>query len=292
MVGVAIRNKIDDNGLMENTKPIRKIAVVTGASSGIGAATALRLAAEGYYPVITARRSDRLDDLISQMKENGYDGLAIPGDICDPETCHKVIKKAASLGNLEVVVANAGVGYNGAFDAMTDDDVSQMVNVNLMGVLRLVKEALPIMKEAKAGKIVIVASVVSRVASPKNAVYTAVKHAAVGFADALRLEVGAYGIRVISILPGFTKTEFSDSMLRQQERPFDVVKKFWPFSSSEEIAEVIIRRIKNPRAEVVIGGLNTLAVLAARLFPRALYFLIGSIQNMGQQVPTDESERS
>lgn len=259
----------------------RRVAIVTGASAGIGAATARRLAAEGYAVVITARRADRLQALAAELRAAGHEVESVPGDIRDPAICRSVVERAAAWGSLEAVVANAGVGYTGPFAAMTDDEMRQMVDVNLMGVLRIVRDAIP---ELSPGAVlVLVGSVLSRIATPHNAVYCATKHALAGFADSLRLELRRDGVRVVHVMPGYTDTEFFDVQLRRERRAIDAVKKYWFFFSADQVADVIARRIRNPRAEVVVGAVNAAIVWVGTRFPSVLKGLVAFVDDLSER---------
>lgn len=265
---------------------MRRVAVVTGASSGIGRATAKKLAEDGYAVLVTARRKELLDALVEEIISDGGEAVAVQGDISLHAHCEEIVRRAADWGQLEVFVANAGVGYSGPFELMADEEIRQLIDVNLLGVLRPIREAIPAMKE-QGGKIVIIGSVLSRLSTPGNAVYCATKHALVGFADALRLEVGHLGIRIISVLPGYTYTEFFDAAIHRGERSIDTVKSFLPktgifsiFHSSEDVAEVISRRIRRPKAEVVVGAANTAIVFIGTRFPgffRRALTLVGNM---------------
>lgn len=256
---------------------LRTVALVTGASAGIGEATARRLARDGYSVVLSARRQERLEEIAEEIRSEGGEALVIAGDITSSRFCRQVVSEAAAWGRLDVLVANAGVGSTGMFDEMTDKDIRQLIDVNLLGVLRTVKEAIPVMRDYETGKIVIVGSVLSRLTTSHNAVYCATKHGVVGFADSLRPEVRDSGIRVISVLPGYTDTEFFDVMLNTVERPVDAIKKKWFFHPPEAVADVISRRIRSPRAEVVVGAVNTAVVWFGVRFPKTFGWLFETV---------------
>lgn len=259
----------------------RRVAVITGASSGIGAAAARRLAADGYAVFLTARRGDRLATLAEELRAGGHEVDYVPGDIRDEATCRLVVDRAAAWGRIEAVVANAGVGYTGPFVEMTDDQMRHMVDVNLMGVLRIVKHALP--RLSSGAVLVLVGSVLSRVATPHNALYCATKHALAGFADALRLELRRSRIRVVHVMPGYTDTEFFDVQLRRERRAIDAVKKYWFFFSPDEVAAIIARRIRSPRAEVVVGTFNAAVVWVGTRFPSVLRGLIACVDDLSER---------
>jgi short-subunit dehydrogenase len=261
----------------------KPVALVTGASSGIGEATAKRLAADGYAVAISARRADRLEALAERIRGSGGEALVLPGDITDATFARAVVRAADEWGGLEVVVANAGMGYTGPYELMTDEEMRRLIDTNILGVFRPVQEAIAPMRARGGGKIVIIGSVLSRVATPGSAVYCATKHAVVGFADSLRHEVRRDGIRVISVLPGYTSTEFFDAMIQRGERAVDVVKEYWFFHSSENVADVIARRIAYPCSEVVVGAANTAIVLFATRFPSVFHAVLTQIDRLASK---------
>ncbi len=270
------------------TESNRRVAVVTGASAGIGAATARRLAAAGYAVFLTARRAERLDALVEELRGAGHEADRLVGDIREDGVCHAIIDRAAAWGRLEVVVANAGVGYTGPFAEMTDDQMRQLVDVNLMGVLRIVRHAIPRLEEE--ARLVVVGSVLSRIATPHNAVYCATKHALAGFCDSLRLELRRARVRVIHVMPGYTDTEFFDAQLRRERRAIDAVKKFWFFHGPDAVASVIERRIQRPRAEVVVGGLNAAVVWLGTRFPSVLRGLVMVVDELAEKKAAAEAD--
>lgn len=268
---------------MSEQQASRPVAVVTGASAGIGAATARRLVAAGYAVVVAARRGERLERLAGEIRESGGEALAVPGDLADAAFCRRLIAEAAAWGELEVLVANAGMGYSGAFTDMADEEIRRLVDVNLLGVVRTVHAALPIMRARGGGRIVMVGSVLSRITTPGAAVYCATKHALVGFADSLRYEVRRDHIRIISILPGYTSTEFFDAMISRGKRGVDKVKRFWFFHSPDDVAEVIARRLEQPVAEAVVGVLNAAVVFLGTRFPAGYRGLMTAIDSLSER---------
>lgn len=257
-----------------------KVAIVTGASAGIGEATARRLAAEGYAVLVTARRVERLECLVAEIRAAGGEAKALAGDIRDAVFCRRLVEESAAWGELEILVANAGMGYSGPFAEMGDDEMLQLIEINVLGVLRTIHAAIPIMRVRRRGTIVIVGSVLSRIATPGAAVYCATKHAVAGFADALRLELRDDLIRVVTILPGYTATEFFDVMIRRGERAVDKIKKYSFFHSADDVARVIVRRIARPVDEVVVGLMNTMIVFAGTRFPGPFRRLIGLVDRV------------
>jgi NADP-dependent 3-hydroxy acid dehydrogenase YdfG len=185
----------------------RPVAVVTGASSGIGAATARRLAAEGFHVVVGARRRDRLDGLAKEI-----DGTAVTLDVTSDESVAELASAVAGLGApCRVLVNNAG-GAKGLdpIERANLADWQWMFDVNVLGTLRVTKALLPALEASRAGHVVVIGSTAGRTVYEGGAGYTGAKHAAAAFGETLRLELNGRPVRVTEIAPGMVQTdEFS-----------------------------------------------------------------------------------
>jgi NADP-dependent 3-hydroxy acid dehydrogenase YdfG len=185
-----------------------KVAAVTGASSGIGAATAKALAGAGAAVALGARRVDRLEALASGIDESGGHALAIELDVAKEQSANAFVAEAKSqLGGLDILVNNAGVMLLGPVEGAPTDQWRTMVNVNVLGLLYCTHAALPVMREAGGGHIVNISSVAGRSANAGSAVYNLTKFGVGAFSEALRQEVSPAGIRTTIIEPGFVDTE-------------------------------------------------------------------------------------
>lgn len=183
------------------------VAVVTGASAGIGRATAWRLAAGGAAVVVAARRAERLEDLAAQIEGRGGRALAVATDVTDRgafETLHA--RTIEAFGRCDVLVNDAGVA-GGPFERLTAGDIDRIVATNLLGVLHGTHVFLPAMTEAGRGHVVNVASLAGRFALPGSAVYSATKHAVVAFSESLDMTARLRGVRVTALNPAFVPTE-------------------------------------------------------------------------------------
>lgn len=184
------------------------VVVVTGASSGIGWATARAFAKAGSHVAIAARRQERLDRLAAEVRSLGRQALSVRCDVRDPaqvESLREQVRQA--YGRCDVLVNNAGIAGQGLFASESLEAVQAVVETNLMGVLYCTMAFLPMMEAAGRGHVVNIASLAGRFAIPGAAVYSATKHAVVAFSESLHFEVSPRGILVTSVNPGLVATE-------------------------------------------------------------------------------------
>lgn len=184
-----------------------KVVAITGASSGIGEATALHLAARGASVVLAARRVERLASVVERITDAGGEAIAVETDVRSREALHALVASARSrFGRLDVLHQNAGSMAVSPFDALDVDGWQQMVDVNLVGVLNGIAAALPVFREQGSGHFVHTASTSAHRIVPAQGVYAATKTAVRVLSEALRQESGT-GLRVTVVSPGFTATE-------------------------------------------------------------------------------------
>jgi NADP-dependent 3-hydroxy acid dehydrogenase YdfG len=183
-------------------------AVITGASSGIGEATALAFADAGATVALGARRKDRLEDLAKRIGDEGGTAHAFEVDVGDEAAARSFIEGAAEqMGGLDILVNNAGVMLLGPVEGGDTDEWRQMINVNVLGLLYCTQVAMPLIRDSGGGNIVNISSVAGRVAAMGAGVYNFTKFGVVGFSEALRQEAMHSGIRVTVVEPGFVETE-------------------------------------------------------------------------------------
>jgi NADP-dependent 3-hydroxy acid dehydrogenase YdfG len=218
-----------------------RTAVVTGASSGIGAATAARLAAEGFDVVLGARRLDRLTPLAESIG-----GRAVPLDVTDPDS---VSAFAAAVERVDVLVNNAGGAFDAAQVADADLDAwSRSLEVNVLGTVRLTKALLPALRAAGGGDVVFVSSTAALVSYEGGASYTAAKHGVHTLAETLRLELNGEPVRVIEIAPGMVRTEeFTLNRLGSAEAAAAVYRGVSEPLVAEDIADCIAWTVTRPQ---------------------------------------------
>jgi NADP-dependent 3-hydroxy acid dehydrogenase YdfG len=190
-----------------------QIALVTGASSGIGEATAMALAAAGATVAVCARRRERLEALVRRIEAAGGRALALPGDVADEAVAAALVEQViAHFGRLDILVNSAGIVQAGGIAGADTAEYRRVFEVNLLATLYTCRAALGPMKRQGSGDIVNVSSLAARKSGPGFNAYSASKHALNAMTDGLRQEVGGSGIRVTILMPGATSTEVADAM--------------------------------------------------------------------------------
>ncbi|MFD6149187.1 SDR family NAD(P)-dependent oxidoreductase [Streptomyces sp. NPDC060243] len=234
------------------------VALVTGASSGIGRATALRLAEEGASVALVGRRRERVEELAQLVVDQGGKALAIAADITDADAAADVVRQVVdSLGRLDIVVNAAGAMLNGDSIRARMDEWDQMVDVNIKGVMYVVKPALPHLLEAaesadrQVADVINISSVAGRVATAGVALYNASKFGVTAATEAWRQEFGDRNLRFSVIEPGAVDTElFGHQQGHAQEaeaRRFEGVEKLHP----EDVADAIAYIVTSPRRRAI-----------------------------------------
>jgi len=224
-----------------------QVVAVTGASSGIGEATALACARAGAAVALAARRSDRIDELAARITQDGGRAIAVPTDVGDEGQAREFVQRAqAELGRLDVLVNNAGVMLLGPIENAPTEEWRRMIHANLFGVLYCTHAALPLMREQGSGHIVNVSSVAGRVARAGSGVYNLTKWGVGAFSESLRQEAVPIGVRVTIIEPGAVATELPGHN-RQEIREM-IATSFADVAplAAEDIAGAILYAIGQP----------------------------------------------
>jgi NADP-dependent 3-hydroxy acid dehydrogenase YdfG len=225
-----------------------RIAMVTGASSGIGAATALLLAREGAVVAAVARRADRLEALVKRIEVAGGRAAAFPGDIArEPEAKKVLADTLARYGRVDILVNSAGIVRPGSVETADPAHWREQIEINLLAAMYLSQGVLPGMRERRDGHIVNVSSTAGRYVGTRHSGYTASKHAVNAFSETLRQEVAELGIRVTIIEPGATATEVFDSIPNAADRAAMTqhITKAGNMSA-EDVAGAILFALKQP----------------------------------------------
>jgi len=196
-----------------NTNIEGKVVVITGASSGLGEATARLLSAQGASVALGARRVERIQALADELTASGGKALAVATDVTDRDQVKALVDAAVqTYGRIDVLINNAGLMPHSPLERLKIDDWNQMIDVNIKGVLYGIAAALPYMQQQKAGHIINVSSVAGHKVRPGGVVYAATKHAVRVLSEGLRMEVKPYNIRTTVISPGAVATELPNSI--------------------------------------------------------------------------------
>ena len=249
-----------------NNSTGRKVVIITGASSGIGAAVARRLARDGFCLTLAARRLERLEQVASEVKALGGEALIVQTDVCKREEIQRMVDTTLDRwGHIDVMLSNAGIGNGKPLIQMTQEKIQDTVKTNLVAVIECAQVVLPVMLQQKSGHIINVASIAGLIGVPTSTVYGATKFGIVGFSDALRRELDGTGIRVSAFCPGFTPTEIDPELKAVAEEPgAPHPPGLMPVSY---VADQIAHLIYHPRRRVVVPYSWNFLVFIATFFP-------------------------
>jgi short-subunit dehydrogenase len=243
------------------------VILITGASSGIGEATARRFAREGYRVVLTARRMDRLTALADQISSSGGQAIPIRADLARLEDIQLLVKSTLeNYGQIDVLFNNAGFGRLSWLEQLDpQNDIQSQIQVNLLGVIQTTHAVLPGMIQRRKGHIVNMGSIASLIGTPTYTIYAASKFAVRGFSEALRREVGIYGISVSVIYPGGVTTEFKSHTGAYRKTGMSTPKQIR--LTADQVAQVVWQVAQHPRRAVVFPWIFRLGVVMNALLP-------------------------
>lgn len=247
------------------------VVVVTGASAGIGAATAQAFAHAGAHLVLAARSPDPLARLASSLPGTH---LVVPTDVADPMACHNLISQAVNrYGTVDLLINNAGVGLSGPVSSLDHDDLTRALAVDLFGPLALMQAVLPVMRARVRGHIINVSTVLAVQPLPYLGGYAAAKAGLERLSDALRMELQGSGINVSVVRPGTTRTGFSQNRLGKggEQRRFSP-----PGVGPEVVARTILRVARRPARVTYVTVGDRIGVIAAALFPGLIERILGN----------------
>jgi short-subunit dehydrogenase len=226
--------------------PRGRVALVTGASSGIGAATARALAEAGMRVALCARRKDRLEQVAALIAERGGEACVHVVDVTDPVAVRAMVEAVdARWGRLDVLINNAGRGLAAPLEQTSAEELRALMELNVVAALGATQAALLIMRRQGSGHIINVSSVLGRRAAPYRSAYSATKFALGALSEALRVELVGTGIRVTVVYPIGTRTEFFQ--IEVQKVPW---RPRGPVQSAERVARCILGCVRRPRPEV------------------------------------------
>jgi NAD(P)-dependent dehydrogenase (short-subunit alcohol dehydrogenase family) len=251
---------------------MKKTIFITGASSGLGKASAILFANKGWKVIATMRKPE------SETELKGIENITLlPLDVTNTEEISETIKKAISISKIDVVFNNAGYGLAGPFEAATDEQITQQLNTNLLGVMRVTQAFLPHFRENKSGIFITTTSIGGLVTLPFNTVYHATKWALEGWSESLAFELKEFGITVKTVSPGGIATDFAGrSLVLTQHPAYDqqmqkVLSVFMDperaknYSTAEQIADVVFEAAKDGKSTLrYVAGADAKAMYAQR----------------------------
>lgn len=241
-----------------------KTVLITGASMGIGEALAEAFAEAGANLVLAARTESRLAEIAHRIARHGVTTLSVAVDVTRDEDVQKLAEAALSLnGRVDVLINNAGVGMNGAVAEMDIAALRRCLEVNLVAPIRLIQAFLPAMTGAGGGTIVQISSVLGKVSVPYTAGYNASKYALNAISDALRLEAARAGVRVVSVYPGSTESNFRANSLGAPGAPKVRLYRM----TAETVARRIVKAVRRGERDVFITWKDALLCWIAVRFP-------------------------
>jgi len=246
--------------------------LITGASSGIGRALAQQAASAGARVLLAARSGDKLDELVHSLRQKGGVAVAAPTDLTDADQRHRLLDLAEDrLGGLDVLLNNAGVASWGHFAGGTEGILRQVMEVNFFAPAELIRAAVPMLARGTRPAVVNVASMCGRRAMPAWSEYSASKFALVGLTEALRGELVRFGIEVLLIVPGLTRSDMSRHLLRNDGRArIEYDNGMRP----EDVARAILWSLVKRRRETVLGWEARWILFVNRLLPRLVDYLL------------------
>jgi 3-oxoacyl-[acyl-carrier protein] reductase len=235
-----------------------KVAVVTGASRGIGRATALALAAEGASVVVNyARSSAAADEVVAAITENGGSAIALQADVADADQVDALVKATMDKwGRVDVLVNNAGITRDTLLLRMKPEDWQAVIDLNLTGVFLCTRAVSKIMLKQRAGRIINIASVAGLMGNPGQANYSAAKAGVIGLTKTVAKEMAARGVTVNAVAPGFIKTDMTEDLPNTED-----ILKYIPlgrYGEAEEVAGLIRFLAADPAAAYITGQVLTI----------------------------------
>src|SRR5260221_3061814 len=263
-----------------------RVIAITGASAGIGRATALRLARDGAAVAICARRADRLDAVAAEIVAAGGQALAMAADVTRAEDMNAFVARTVErFGRLDVMMCNAGFGIAGAIDDIAPDQMQKLMDINYTGTYHATRAALPLFRRQRSGHVIVISSIVGKRGVPFMGAYSATKFAQVGLAECLRSELRGTGIDVSVVYPVSTESEFFDVMSR--ETGTTVTRASGPRQRVEQVADAIAKAIRRPIPEVYPHARSRAPVI---LNPPAPGFTDRIVKRLGRQ-PAGRGQR-
>jgi short-subunit dehydrogenase len=247
-------------------QPNSKVALITGASSGIGEATARQLAREGFCVVLAARRAEMLHKLVGEITQSNATAYAIPTDLTQPTQIEALAQQALlHCGRVDVLINNAGVGEQAKAYEASDAQIEFIMRTNFTSVVQLTRALMPQMLARDSGHIINISSVSGYISVQGSSIYSASKHALRAWNDGLRRDLRGTGVRVSLVSPGFIRTPMTEGFQA-------------PMPGPEAIANAISRLIQKPKREVIVPAIYRLGVWLEAVAPGLMDWALSEIR--------------
>jgi len=242
-----------------------QVALITGASAGIGAALARAFAREGAHTVLVARRVERIESLAAELTGGGTRSIAVAGDVTRDGDMERAVAQATSeFGHLDVVVANAGILVRGRIVTLKLDDYRKQLETNTLGVIRTVIAGIPALQQSH-GRIILIGSLIGMISIPGGTPYCMSKFALNGLSDGLSHEMAPLGVSVTQVMSGFVDTEiYTNIPLRRQPRK-------WITLTADEVARRIVAATYRRKRNLILPWPTKMAIMLQRHFPGLVY---------------------
>lgn len=252
-----------------------KVAIITGASAGIGEATAREFARAGAKVVLAARRKERLQRLEKEIHEMGGTALAVQTDVTDVDQVANLVQTTlSSFGRIDILANIAGWALYDWLEELSPEDLRKHYEVNVIGMAELTRQVIPIMKKQRSGYILNMSSYASRISIPPLTVYASTKYAVEGLTDGLRRELLPWGIEVMRIHPSaVTGTEFNKRVVKEggvQYRSFPLGR-----ISREHLAKMLVELVEKPRRALFVSRIYEPGVFLNKVFPQTVDWIMG-----------------
>jgi len=250
------------------------VILVTGASSGIGEAVARRFGRQGYRVILAARRGDRLQAIAQEIRAEGGRAFPVVTDLSRLDQIHHLVESSlAEYGQIDVLCNNAGFGRIKFLEDLDPvADIESQLLVNLTGLIQVTRGVLPYMIGRRMGHIVNMASMAGFLGSPTYTIYAASKYGVRGFSEALRREVGVFGIRVTCVYPGGVKTDFAHHAGIQRKTGFTTPARLR--LRPEQVAQAVVDVVRRPRPTVILPPPMAVVAWLNFLFPGIVDWII------------------
>jgi NAD(P)-dependent dehydrogenase (short-subunit alcohol dehydrogenase family) len=260
---------------MSRTKDLRgKVVVVTGASAGIGKATAIALGSEKASVALAARRKERLDAVAGEVEKQGGTAVSLPTDVSDEKQVQSMIERILQrFEKIDVLINNAGSGLLATVLETTPAQMEKLWRANFMSTFYCIRSVLPVFRKQGGGHIITVASMTGKRGASLKSAYSVTKFAQIGLMESMRMELLGTNIRSTIVYPGATETDFTSAMENPGKRD---LKYYGPVQQPDAVARAIVKAVYNPKIEVITQKYGRIQMILNAVSPGFVDWLVSS----------------